>query len=120
MMWDVDIDILNRRSSINFGAIFENAAAQEFKACGRELRYYNSSKIGEVDFVLQGQQGGIDLCEIKSGKNYRRHSALDNLLITKNYSFEHVYVFHDGNVDTPEASEGVTYLPIYMMGMALG
>lgn len=38
----------------------------------------------------------------------------------KNYSFEHVYVFHDGNVDTPEAFEGVTYLPIYMMGMALG
>lgn len=120
MMGDVDIDILNRRSSINFGSIFENVAAQEFKACGRELRYYNSSKIGEVDFVLQGQQGGIDLCEIKSGKNYRRHSALDNLLTTKNYSFEHVYVFHDGNVDTPEAFEGVTYLPIYMMGMALG
>ena len=115
-----DIDILNRRSSINFGSIFENVAAQEFKACGRELRYYNSSKIGEVDFVLQGQQGGIDLCEIKSGKNYRRHSALDNLLTTKNYSFEHVYVFDDGNVDTPEAFEGVTYLPIYMMGMALG
>lgn len=83
MMGDVDIDILNRRSSINFGSIFENVAAQEFKACGRELRYYNSSKIGEVDFVLQGQQGGIDLCEIKSGKNYRRHSALDNLLTTK-------------------------------------
>ena len=120
MMGDVDIDILNRRSSINFGSIFENVAAQEFKACGRELRYYNSSKIGEVDFVLQGQQGGIDLCEIKSGKNYRRHSALDNLLTTKNYSFEHVYVFHDGNVDTPGAFEGVTYLPIYMMGMALG
>lgn len=120
MMGDVDIDILNRRSSINFGSIFENVAAQEFKACGRELRYYNSSKIGEVDFVLQGQQGGIDLCEIKSGKNYRRHSALDNLLTTKNYNFEHVYVFHDGNVDTPEAFEGVTYLPIYMMGMALG
>ena len=58
MMGDVDIDILNRRSSINFGSIFENVAAQEFKACGRELRYYNSSKIGEVDFVLQGQQGG--------------------------------------------------------------
>jgi hypothetical protein len=117
-------------------------AAQEFKACGRELRYYNSSKMGEVDFVLQGQQGGIDLCEIKSGKNYRRHSALDNLLTTKNYSFEHVYVFHDGNVDksdtgkssvnrdgkvssstmsvTPEAPEGIMYLPIYMMGMALG
>ena len=120
MMGDVDIDILNRRSSINFGSIFENVAAQEFKACGRELRYYNSSKIGEVDFVLQGQQGGIDLCEIKSGKNYRRHSALDNLLTTKNYSFEHVYVFHDGNVDTPGAFEGVTYLPIYMIGMALG
>ena len=37
MMGDVDIDILNRRSSINFGSIFENVAAQEFRACGREL-----------------------------------------------------------------------------------
>ncbi|MCF0230926.1 MAG: ATP-binding protein, partial [Enterococcus sp.] len=98
LMGNVDIDILNRKSGINFGSIFENAAAQEIKAHGKKLFYYQNKKIGEIDFLLENPQGEIALCEIKSGKNYRRHSALNNLINTKNYSFKDIFVFYDGNV----------------------
>ena len=113
LMGEVDLEILNRKSSINFGSVFENVAAQELRSHGFDLFYYNTSKIGEIDFVLQDRQGGITLCEIKSGKDYRRHSALNNLLGTKNYQFEGALVFCGSNV----AKEGpITYLPMYAMG----
>ncbi len=114
LMGDTDIEILNRRSSINFGSIFENAAAQEFKAHGFELHYYNSRRIGEIDFVLQDAKGEIVLCEIKSGKDYQRHSALNNLLNTPNYEFENCYVFCEDNL---RVRDRIIYLPIYMLGM---
>ena len=113
LMRDVDLQILNHRSSMNYGSIFENAVAQELAAHGFDLYYYNRSKIGEVDFVLQNRAGDVSLCEIKSGKDYTRHRAMNNLLRTGNYRFAHAYVFHDGNVQT--AGE-VTYLPIYTIG----
>lgn len=113
LMGSVDLDILNRRSSINFGSIFENVAAQELRAHGFELFYYNTRSVGEVDFVLQDSRGKVMLCEIKSGKDYRRHSALNNLLKTKNYQFEKVIVFYDGNLQRQEA---VLYAPIYALG----
>lgn len=117
LMRGVDLDILNRKSSVNFGSIFENAAAQELCALGLEPCYYQTSSVGEIDFVVQGADGGISLCEIKSGKDYRRHSALSNLLSRKNYSFKGVYVFHDGNVEQDSA---ISYLPIYAIGLVDG
>lgn len=110
LMGDVTLDILNRRSAINFGSIFENVAAQEFRAHGFELFYYQTKNIGEIDFVLQTKSGDVLLCEIKSGKDYRRHSALNNLLDTKNYSITNALVFHEGNC---EKKGPITYLPIY-------
>lgn len=114
LMGDVDVEILNRRSSMNYGSIFENAAAQEFAAASHApLHYYRTAKVGEVDFVLQ-EQGDVVLCEIKSGKDYRRHSALSNLLAMPNYDFAGAYVFCEDNV----SQDGrVTYLPIYMLGL---
>lgn len=113
LMGEVDIDILNRRSTINFGSIIENVAAQEFRAHGFELFYYDKKEVGEIDFVLQDKGGNILLCEIKSGKDYRRHSALNKLLSTANYQIDHAIVFCDGNYETKGE---VIYLPIYAMG----
>ncbi|MBQ9059302.1 MAG: ATP-binding protein [Atopobiaceae bacterium] len=110
----VDLDILNYRSAINFGSIFENVAAQELRAHGLIPRYYNTKGIGELDFVLENRTGGITLCEVKSGKDYQRHRALNKLLETKNYRFANAYVFHDGNVT--EKGQ-VTYLPAYCLGL---
>jgi predicted AAA+ superfamily ATPase len=112
----VDIDILNRKSSINFGSVFENAAAQELRAQGVDLQYYNSNKLGEIDFVVQDADGRIGLLEIKSGKDYRRHSALNNLLSVANYDIAHMIVFTESNV---ERVGRIDYLPIYSLGMAI-
>ena len=113
LMGDVDIDILNRRSTINFGSIFENVAAQEFRAHGFELFYYDRKEVGEIDFVLQDGSGSIFLCEIKSGKDYRRHSALNKLLSTTNYQIDHALVFCEGNC---MVEDQIAYLPIYALG----
>lgn len=113
LMRSVDLEIVNHRSSMNYGSIFENAAAQELFAQGLELHYFNQNRIGEVDFVVQQGLDDISLVEIKSGKGYTRHRAMNNLLDTDNYRFAHAYVFHDGNAETVGRAE---YLPIYMLG----
>ena len=113
LMDGVDLDILSKRPGVNFGSIFENAAAQELASHGFELHYYNTRSIGEIDFVLQRKQGDILLLEIKSGKDYRRHSALNNLLATRNYAISEALVFCDGNVSRTDKAD---YLPIYMLG----
>ena len=112
---NVDIDLLNRRSTINFGSVFENAVAQELRARKLVPRYYNTKGVGEVDFVLESSMGNIALCEVKSGKDYQRHRALNNLLDTKNYRFAETIVLYDGNV---RASGKVACLPVYSVGLA--
>lgn len=49
--------------------------------------------------------------EIKSGKDYRRHTALDNILSVGEWKFEEAVVFCMDNVST-DGKE--TYLPWYM------
>ena len=49
--------------------------------------------------------------EVKSGKSYTRHSALNKVLNVRNYGIEHAVVLHEGNVETKGS---VSYLPIYM------
>lgn len=109
-------DILLRKDAINFGQAYENAVAQELRAHGRgSLYYYNSTKVGEVDFLLEGR-GTTEVIplEVKSGKYSRKHAALDRLLEVRNYGIERAIVLHDGNVSV----EGkVTYLPLYMAAL---
>ena len=103
--------ILNDSISVNSGMLYENAVAQSLKAHGyHNLYYYNNKKYGEVDFLLENTNGIIPV-EVKSGKNYHRHSAINNLLSIKNYAFDKAYVFYNGNLKI----EGKTiYLPIYL------
>ncbi|WP_322154405.1 ADP-ribosylglycohydrolase family protein [Paratractidigestivibacter sp.] len=49
----VQFDIIQGDLSINQGSFLENVVAQELLAHGFRLSYYNKSKVGEVDFVLQ-------------------------------------------------------------------
>ena len=88
----LQLKILNREKDINFGAIYENAAAQELKAHGFELYYFNSKKQGELDFVIE-YQGNVLPLEIKSGKAYTRHNALDNVLKDERYAIPQAFVF---------------------------
>jgi len=105
------LKIVNKESDINKGAVFENVVAQELHAHGYPLYYYNSKKLGEIDFIVE-QNGKSLPIEVKSGKAYNKHSALNNLLDVKEYGMEEAFIFTNDNVKI----EGkLNYLPIYMV-----
>lgn len=107
------LDVLAGRRDINYGSVYENIVAQELKCHGHKLYYYHNTKRGEVDFVVQDlSQGSVSLIEVKSGKDYKRHVALSNLLEVKDYDFQYAYVLCNGNI---ERVGRVLYLPIYMV-----
>jgi len=110
-MDDIQIRILNREKNINFGSVYENAAAQELKAHGFDLYYFNSKKQGELDFLIE-HHGNVLPIEIKSGKDYTKHAALSNVMANADYNIPAAYVFHNGNVST---SGKIIYYPIYML-----
>ncbi len=106
------IQLLSDNQDINYGSLYENVVAQELKAHGfKQLYYYNSKKFGELDFVIE-YSGKVLPIEVKSGKNYRRHSALSNIMEISNYSIEEAFVLSNYNV---EVKGNLTYYPIYML-----
>ena len=108
---DVVRGILGERPDINFGAVYENAVAQELAAHGRGLYYFKNRTMGELDFVVQTDDGRVVPVEVKSGKGYRRHVALGKVLSTANYGIEEALVLHEGNLSVDDA---VAYCPVYM------
>ena len=107
----IQVKILNGEKSINFGAVYENAAAQELKAHGFDLYYFNSKKQGELDFLIE-RNGHVLPIEIKSGKDYTKHAALSNVLANEDYDIPEAYVFQNDNVSQ---TGKITYYPIYML-----
>ena len=109
----LQIKILNKEKDINFGSIYENAVAQELKTQGFELYYFNSKKQGELDFVIE-YNGTVLPIEVKSGKSYTRHNALDNVMSTPRYHIEQAIVFCNENI---HEKNKIVYMPVYMAGM---
>lgn len=71
--------ILNDIASINLGSVYESVVAQELKAHYNKLFYYDNKQKGEVDFLVDDSSTmSILPIEVKSGKDYTVHSALDN------------------------------------------
>lgn len=96
--------------SMNYGSIYENAIAQELRAHGLGTRFFRSRKQGEIDFVTE-VDGAVLPIEVKSGKSYKRHSALTNVMGTQNYALQRAVVLCEANV----SYEGrIEYLPAYM------
>lgn len=81
------------------------------KAHKFDLFYYNNKKRGEVDFIIED---GIEIIpiEVKSGKDYKRHIALDNLLSNSEYDIKKAYTLCNGNV---EVVDNRIYILIYMI-----
>lgn len=100
--------LLERSSEINNGALFENAVAQELFAHGYKTYYFNNKKHGEVDFLIE-EDGELLPIEVKSGKEYTKHSALTYFMNTR--QFKKAIVFSNYNVSVDNE---IIYLPIYM------
>ena len=100
---------------VNFGAVYENAVAQELAAAGVPLRYFHNNRKGEVDFLVEDREGRVVPVEVKSGKDYKLHTALNNLLGTEAYGIDFAVVLSEANVSVGErAGKPVRYLPLYM------
>ena len=107
----IQMKILMNELNMNYGAIYENVVAQELKCHGFDLYYYNNNRLGELDFLLE-YQGKILPLEIKSGKDYERHAALNHCMSNQRYDIETAYVFCNENV---KKKENIRYYPIYMI-----
>ena len=106
----LQIQLLNRELDINYGGIFENAVAQELISHNLSLYYYKNNRLGEIDFLTE-IDGAVIPIEVKSGKNYKVHSALNNLLNSSEYQMEKAYIFSNYNVSRENKK---IYMPIYM------
>lgn len=109
------MDIIDGSGDANYGAVYENVVAQELTASNYPLFYYANNRKGEVDFLIEDSNGSIIPIEVKSGKDYKRHLALNTMLGTKEYNIEKAYVLSEFNVSIEErAGKPVYYLPLYM------
>ena len=106
----IQLRILAGESSLNIGAVYENAVAQELKAHGFSPYYYHSKKRGELDFVVENAGRTMPI-EVKSGKDYKRHNALRNVLADDNYPIDEAIVLSNENM---ERVGKITYAPVYM------
>lgn len=106
----LQLKIISGDDNLNFGAIFENFIAQELTACGHDLYYYNNKKRGELDFVIE-YDGVVLPIEVKSGKDYKVHRALSNIMDCTEFKLNNAVIFNNSNLKI----EGkLTYAPIYM------
>lgn len=107
---ETKMELINKNGEVNNGAHFENAVAQQLTANGFEPYFCKKKNLGEMDFVIE-MGGKIIPIEVKSGKAYKSHKALDNFMSISDYHLEKAYIFSTGNV---EREGNMIYLPIYM------
>ena len=96
---------------INEGAVTENTVAAELVKRGIPLYYYDKKTRMELDFLFK-DEGRLSIIEVKSGNDYRRHSALDNAYADNPGKLYRRIVLCKGNVES--ADDGIIYLPLYM------
>lgn len=104
--------VLQDERSINLGTVYESVVAQELRAHGFKLYYYDNKKKGEVDYLINDYSTTQVLpLEIKSGKDYKEHSALSKFLDEKEYNIHQAIVF--SNEPHVWQEKGIWYMPIY-------
>lgn len=106
----IQLKMLSGEIEVNYGAIYENAVAQELLCHGYDPYYYNSKRMGELDFVISDSSNPLPI-EVKSGKDYSRHNALNNVMECREYDIPIAYVLCNGNM---ERKGKIVYAPVYM------
>ncbi|MBR5728332.1 MAG: ATP-binding protein [Muribaculaceae bacterium] len=113
LLYDRNISaVIDDFKSINLGSVYESVVAQELFAHCHQLYYYDNKKHGEIDFLIEDFDSlSVMPIEVKSGKDYRVHSALDNFLRNPDYHIKEAIVLSNNREVTIQ--NGITYLPIY-------
>ncbi len=94
---------------VNVGGIYENAIAQELVAANFQPFYYLTKKVGEVDFLIESDDGVVAL-EVKSGNDYLTHASLSKVMDTPGYDIDRAIVLCRSNF---MMKDGVLYAPWY-------
>lgn len=104
--------VLNDENSVNLGSVYECVVATELVAHDNELFYYDNRMRGEVDYLIDDYNSlSVVPVEVKSGKDYKRHSAMSRLVSTTDYNIKGGYVLSNNRL--VETDGKITYLPVY-------
>lgn len=104
--------VLDDHNSVNLGSLYETAVASELLAHQHKLYYYDNKQKGEVDFLIDDYDTlSIMPLEVKSGKDYTIHRALDKFIANQNYHIVNAMVLSNERVVRTE--NAITYIPIY-------
>lgn len=106
--------ILDDVRSINLGSVYETVVASELIAHGYKLFYYDNRSKGEVDYLIDDYDSLSAVpIEVKSGKDYTIHSALNTFVSNEEYHIQKAYVLSN---EREIARKGkITYLPVYFV-----
>ena len=103
----------NKDRGVNLGSVYETVCAMELSAHGHELYYFDSKKVGEVDFLLNDYENTSILpIEIKSGNDQNNFRAIPKL-VKEPYNLRQGYIF--GNENIIEEKSNLITFPIYMI-----
>lgn len=104
--------VLSDQTSVNLGSVYESVVASELIAHGYQLFYYDNRTKGEVDYLIDDYESLSAVpIEVKSGKDYTVHSALNTFVQNEDYHIKKAFVLSNERKVTTQGK--VTYLPIY-------
>lgn len=104
--------VLDDERSINLGSVYETVVASELTAHGYNLFYYDNRSKGEVDYLIDDYESlSVIPIEVKSGKDYTVHSALNAFTQNEDYHIKKAFVL--SNERTILQKGKITYIPIY-------
>ena len=104
--------VLDDVLSVNLGSVYESVVASELRAHGHDLFYYDNKTKGEVDYIVDDYETlSVLPIEVKSGKDYQIHHALNSFAANEEYKIKKGIVLSN---DREVFSKGIiTYMPIY-------
>ncbi len=104
--------IMDDNRSINLGSVYESVVASELIAHGHNLFYYDNRSKGEVDYLIDDYDSlSVVPIEVKSGKDYTVHSALNGFVKNEDYHIKKAIVV--SNERTIKTNGKIVYLPVY-------
>lgn len=104
--------VLDDERSINLGSVYETVVASELIAHGHKLFYYDNRSKGEVDYLIDDYDSLSAVpIEVKSGKDYTVHSALNTFVQNEDYHIKKAFVVSNERNVTQNGK--ITYIPIY-------
>ena len=114
LLYKNNIDaVLNKDSGVNLGSVYETACAMELSAHGHDLYYFDSKKVGGVDFLINDYENKSNFpIEKKSGNDQNNFRAIPKL-VKEPYNLQKGYIF--GNENGISSKSNLVTFPIYMI-----